>query len=170
MKPASQHPAVTGNRALASRMAKNPADPKPSRGGRGDYDLDDEVFFRGADGPRSGRVVSHGQHGCTVDEPCGKRHHVLWESVLGLKGRKTYPAKVVDRGSAGSILERADGSRFYVAGEVPLAEEPDDLSADEVLQKADELARLGERIALLAVAPARSIPAGLPLLWGLHVP
>lgn len=44
MKPASQHPAVTGNRILASRMAKNPADKKPSPGGRGSYDLDDEVL------------------------------------------------------------------------------------------------------------------------------
>ncbi len=87
MKPASKHPAVTGNRALTSRMAKNPADKKPSPGGRGSYDLDDEVFFQGADGPRSGRVVSHGQHGCTVDEPCGKRHQVLWDGVLGLNPR-----------------------------------------------------------------------------------
>jgi len=184
MKPASKHPAVTGGGKISARLsqlggnaASKKPKPTPAMGGRGGYDVDDEVFFTHASGgPRSGRVVSHGAHGCTVDEPCGKRHQVTWDRVLGLKGRKTWPARVVERGLSGSILEREDGTRFFTSGDVPVAEEPDALTLDaggqdELLQKADGIARLGERIDLLAIAPAPALPAGLlPLLWVRHVP
>ncbi len=167
-KPATQHPAASGK--IGARMARMPSVSQPSPGGRGSYDVHDEVFFHSASGPRSGRVVAHGQHGCTVDEPGGSRHQVTWDAVLGLKGRKTFPARVVDHGAGGAILEREDGSRFFAAGDVPVAADPDDLSCDEVLQKADEIARLGERISLLAAAPLSAIPPpGMLLLWGCDV-
>lgn len=164
------------NSKIDARMKRiGGQDQKPGRASMPGYDLDDEVFFRGDKGPLSGRLVSRGKHGCTVDEPCGKRHQVQWDGLLGLKTRKTYPARVIERGSGGAILERQDGARFFVAGGVPGPDEPEDvLSYDESgfvngaqLQKSDTLARLEECLALLAVPPApRRLPAGLPLLWG----
>jgi hypothetical protein len=84
MKPASKHPAVTGGK-IGARMARLGGEPnKPTTpGGRGGYDVDDEVFFTHASGgPGSGRVVCHGQHGCTVDDAGGARHQVTWDRVL----------------------------------------------------------------------------------------
>lgn len=173
--PATIHPAVQRPQAPASkldaRVARQQRGPEQPMGGRGSYDVDDEVFFTGRSGPMSGRVVCHGQHGCTVDDATGARHQVRWDSVLGLRGRKTFPARVVDRGSSGAIMEREDGSRFYVGGDVPVAEDPDDLALDEVMQKADAVARLGERIALLGVAsPRADMSDGMPVLWSADVP
>lgn len=168
MKPASKHPAVTGGGKIGARLSRMGSQPPMGQtGGRGSYDVDDEVFFtRPAGGPHSGRVVAHGQHGCTVDDAGGQRHQVAWDCVLGLKGRKTFPARVVERGLSGAILEREDGSRFYVNGDVPVAEEPDALTLDEsgedeLLQKAARLARLWRRIEQTPRLPAK----GVPLLW-----
>lgn len=174
-KPATNHPAVRRPPAPASkldaRMAHQQRGSEQPMGGRGGYDVDDEVFFSGKSGPMSGRVICLGQHGCTVCDSTGERHQVLWESMLGLKGRKTFPARVVDRGSSGSIMEREDGSRFYVSGDIPVAEDPDDLEFDEVMHKADTVARLGERIALLGAPSLRAdVLGGMPLLWGADVP
>lgn len=61
MKPASKHPAVTGK--IGARMSANPANKPTTPGGRGGYDVDDEVSFtHQSGGPSSGRVVCHGVH------------------------------------------------------------------------------------------------------------
>ncbi len=163
--PASKHPAVTGADdpllLRSRRRARSGADGHAKANAAGaflpgrSYDIDDEVFFRHGDGPRSGSVVARGKHGCTIEESCGQRHQVAWDRFLGLKGRKSYAARVVDRGAGGAIMERADGRRFFVSGSVPVAEEADALSWDESgtplpLQKADPLALLGHAIAGLA--------------------
>ena len=187
MKPASQHPAVSGaTGALAARTRqvqggsgdalarRTPAAGKRAAAAQpgGSYDVDDEVFFRHAEGPRSGRVVARGRHGCTVDEPCGRRHQIAWDGFLGLKGRQTYPARVVDRGAGGAIMEREDGRRFFVAGDVPAAEEPDALSWDESgtpapLEKADPVALLGHAIAGFGARWSAEVlePPARPLLF-----
>lgn len=115
MKPASKHPAVIGDR-LSSRLSKPHGPNKPAKpGGRGGYDVDDEVFFTcQSGGPSSGRVISHGQHGCTVDDAVGGRHQVTWDRVLGLKGRKTFPARVVGRRHQ-TKKESDSSSRFPAA-------------------------------------------------------
>lgn len=72
MKSASKHPAVTGK--IGARMSANPANKPTTPGGRGGYDVDDEVFFtHQSDGPSSGRVVCN-----SVDSArCAERVHQL---------------------------------------------------------------------------------------------
>lgn len=87
--------------------------------------MGDHVFFhREGKGPHAGCVASHGVHGCLVDDHLGERHSVPWGRVLGLKTKAVLPAKVVDRGVGGSILEHPDGRRVFVAGELPIPDEP----------------------------------------------
>lgn len=95
----------------------------------------DHVFFhKDGAGPDAGRVVAHGVHGCTVDGGGEARHKVKWGRVLGLKQKAVLPAKVVDRGVGGAILEHPGGRRVFVAGDLPIPDEPaklTDLSALE---------------------------------------
>lgn len=167
--------------AVRGKKHASPIDARLQRRGDAEqpgsgYSEGDEVYFRGDKGPLSGRVLARGKDGCTVACADKKRHKVLWGSVLGLRSRRSYSGRVVDRGAAGSIIERDDGTRVFVAGDLPVPDEPaalafdDDgrrLSADDV-RKADAIARLRERIDLLAAAPARRPRAGVPLLWDEH--
>jgi hypothetical protein len=90
--------------------------------------VDDHVFYhRDGAGPRAGRVVAHGVHGCTVEDERGGRDKVRWARVLGVKTKAVKAGKVVDRGQDGAIVEHEDGRRVFVAGELP-GDEPTRLS------------------------------------------
>lgn len=75
--------------------------------------LDDEVFFHHATGPRSGKVVAVGRHGCTVDHG-GKHHQVKWEHVAGMKKRSPVRYRVLEQGEDGLIVQDHRGARRYV--------------------------------------------------------
>lgn len=165
--PASRHPAIAGDKILArmSRMGISGRHPFASS-----YEVGDDVFFTHQNGPQSGRVIASGRHGCTVCDSSGGQHRVKWADMLGLKGRKTFAARVVDRGTGGAIMEREDGSRFYVSGAIPDWQEADILSPDdpfeqEMLTKADAIARIQERIDLVRRMARRPRVSGLHLLW-----
>lgn len=89
--------------------SKKPVDPADLP----DVELHDEVYFRHAAGPKTGRVLARGQHGCTI-EADGTRHKVKWESFLGHKVRVRPDVKVVDQGKDGMIVEDPHGRRRYV--------------------------------------------------------
>lgn len=135
--------------------------------------VDDHVYFQHDKmGPHFGRVIAHGQHGCTVEDPARQRHQVRWARVLGLKARAVHPMKVADQGVGGAILEHEDGRRVFVAGElpVPVPATPLDLSSleDEArMAKALRADALDAMLASLRQRPLhRTVPAdGLPLLF-----
>lgn len=75
--------------------------------------LEDEVFFHHETGPRSGKVVATGRHGCTVDHG-GKHHKVKWEHVAGVKKRAQVRYRVLEKGEDGLIVQDHRGARRYV--------------------------------------------------------
>jgi hypothetical protein len=76
-------------------------------------DVGDEIYVQHREGPKSGRVVGHGEHGATV-ELDGKHHRVLWKHVLGAKKRAVQHYNVVDEGEDGVIVEDSNGRRRYL--------------------------------------------------------
>lgn len=73
----------------------------------------DEVYFRHAQGPASGRVLCTGKHGMTV-ECNGGRRQVRWEHLLGHKKRNIQRLHVVDKGEDGLIVRDSAGKHHYV--------------------------------------------------------
>lgn len=82
----------------------------------------DEVYFDHAAGPRAGRVLAHGRHGCTIE--CeGRRHKVKWEKVLGHKKRSELHYDVLEEGEDGMIVADASGRRRFIGVQTPDAPE-----------------------------------------------
>lgn len=82
---------------------------------RPDVEIHDEIYYRHKDGPRSGKVVSVGEHGCQVDcSAGGGRHKVRWADLHGHKVRVRPDVKVVDQGIDGMLVEDPRGRRRYV--------------------------------------------------------
>lgn len=97
---------------MTDSIKKNPNsdDPTATTG----VDIGDELYFHHAGEPRSGRVVAHGKHGCTLD--CdGKHHPVKWDRVLGHKKRASQHYSVVDQGEDGMIVEDASGKKRFIS-------------------------------------------------------
>lgn len=93
-------------------------DPKAPLSGKGraeppDVERHDEVYFRHTSGPKVGRVLARGSHGCTI-EADGARHKVKWENFLGHKVRVRPDVKVVDQGEDGLLVEDSTGRRRFV--------------------------------------------------------
>jgi predicted ABC-type ATPase len=78
-----------------------------------DVERHDEVYFRHPSGPKCGKVLSRGQHGCVI-EADGKRHKVKWEHLHGHKVRVRPDVKVVDTGEDGFIVADGSGRRRFV--------------------------------------------------------
>ena len=76
-------------------------------------DVGDEIYVQHRAGPRSGRVVAHGEHGATV-ELDGKHHKVHWKHVLGAKKRAVQHYNVVEEGEDGVIVEDSNGRRRFL--------------------------------------------------------
>ena len=93
-------------------MPKAAAQPKPVDNPP-DIERHDEVYFRHVAGPKVGRVLSRGSHGCVI-EADGERHKVRWEHFLGHKVRVRPDVRVVDKGEDGFLVESASGERRFV--------------------------------------------------------
>lgn len=83
----------------------------------------DDLYFKHAGQPCAGRVMAHGQHGCTLDHD-GKQRQVKWEHVLGHKKRATQRYSVVDQGEDGMIIEDANGARQFIGVDNEARENP----------------------------------------------
>lgn len=94
-------------------MAKPSRKPAEAPETTPDVERHDEVYFRHASGPRAGRVLSRGAHGCVIDAD-GERHKVRWEHFLGHKVRVRPDVKVVDKGEDGFLVEDGAGARRFV--------------------------------------------------------
>lgn len=91
-----------------------PVEQHPKRAGvhRGD-----EVYYDHPRGARSGTVLAHGEHGCTIQ--CGKqRHKVKWDRILGHKKRSEQHYAVVEDGEDGMVVADKAGRRRFI-GTVP---------------------------------------------------
>lgn len=75
---------------------------------------DDEVYFHKSGKPVSGKVLSAGKHGCTVEHE-GKQHKVKWEHISGHKKRAPQNYKILDHGEDGMIVENQHGERHYLS-------------------------------------------------------
>lgn len=96
------------------------SDKKPTP--RTGFYKNDEVYFDHPSGPRSGRILAYGKHGCTID--CeGKRHKVKWDRVSGHKKRSELSYNVVDHGEDGMIVEDSSGRRRFIG--VPMQNAPE---------------------------------------------
>ena len=144
---------------------------KPLKSENSGYGVDDHVFFHHEKlGPKSGRVICHGLDGCTVEDEAKGRHQVHWHRVLGLKSRSSYPATVVDRGTGGAILQRQDGRRMFVAGELPIAEMPSNTPLSGLhdrarMAKALQFSKLDAMVGIIKARPALAAPdRAMPLM------
>lgn len=88
---------------------EKPQDPEPRPG----VEVGDHLYVHHKGQPCTGRVVSHGRHGVTVD--IDKQHHkVKWDKVLGHKQRAQQRFSVVDQGEDGMLVEDAQGRRRFI--------------------------------------------------------
>ena len=94
-------------------MKDDDAEKKKLGASRGDIHRGDHVYFNHPSGPRSGKVVCHGRHGCTV-ECDNEQHRVKWHNVLGHKSKVDKTYKVVEEGHDGMIVEDETGKRRFV--------------------------------------------------------
>jgi len=102
--------------------------------------IDDEIFFNHPEqGIGSGRVLAHGEDGCTVSHDSGNVG-VPWGSFLGHKKRAERGYDVVDHGEAGAILkDRVTGKHHFVGAQeadnpkdtTDNADDADDKNADD---------------------------------------
>lgn len=90
--------------------------------------IDDEVFFHHREGPRSGKVVATGRHGCTVKHK-GEHHKVRWEHLAGHKKRAQQRYTVLEKGEDGLIVQDQRGAKRYVG--IPPEAKPERLELDE---------------------------------------
>ena len=75
----------------------------------------DEVYFYKAAGvPASGKLVCHGEHGCTIEHE-GMHHKAHWHNVLGVKRRAKRRYHVEEERDDGMIVRDHTGRRSYVA-------------------------------------------------------
>lgn len=95
-------------------MQAAPKKPQAASQRRHDVIPGDEVYVNHASGPMTGRVLSHGEHGCWV-ESGGKRHKVPWQHLLGHKRRARQEYSVVDEGEDGMLVQDRNGRRQYLA-------------------------------------------------------
>lgn len=74
----------------------------------------DEIFFHHQGQPKTGKVLSVGRHGCTVDHE-GTQHKLKWEHVAGHKKRAPQNFKVLDHGEDGMIVENQHGQKRFLS-------------------------------------------------------
>ena len=93
---------------------------------------DDEVYFHKGGQPVSGKVLSIGRHGCTVEHE-GKQHKLKWAHLAGHKKRAQQNYKVIEEGEDGLIVEDASGGRRLVS--IPPEARQERLVLDEPKKK-----------------------------------
>ncbi len=102
---------------MSGHTFKPAEDPQPMPG----VEPGDHVYFQHKHGPKSGKVLSAGKHGATVEAE-GARHQVHWHHVLGHKERMQHQMELVDKGEDGAIVKDEKGKHKFMAGDVPDAE------------------------------------------------
>lgn len=75
----------------------------------------DSLYYHGPGGVGHAPVLCAGKHGVTLDID-GQPTAVRWQHVLGHRERVSYPARIVDAGEDGAIVEEDDGTRAYIEG------------------------------------------------------
>lgn len=125
-------------------MAKTPAPlpkaPKPAD--RPHLERGDEIYFQHKGEPYLGKVLSHGEHGCTVELNGGGRHKVRWEGVVGHKRRMQPELSIVDQGEDGFVArDQRSGRLRYIADPLDEAEGEADTMAKSFLP-ADPIDRI----------------------------
>lgn len=86
-----------------------PKDPEPRAG----VEVGDHLYVHHKGQPCTGRVVSHGKHGVTVDIDA-QHHKVKWDKVLGHKQRLPQRYSIVDQGEDGMLVEDDQGRRRFI--------------------------------------------------------
>lgn len=124
--------------------------PEPRPG----VEVGDEVYFHHADGPRSGKVVAHGRHGCTIKAD-DAHHKVPWKHLLGHKKRAPQQYRVVEEGDDGMIVEDKAGRRRFIA--VP----PEAREEQMIVKSSDGGGRLVQLVRDVAPAPREEQSAEL---------
>lgn len=128
-----------------------------------DVERHDEVYFRHGSGPKAGRVLSRGAHGCVI-EADGERHKVRWEHLLGHKVRVRADVKVVDSGEDGFVVEASGGARRFVRDPLGVVD-PGEQAAPRGMKKAlsptvllvGEPLEMSKALARPAAAPAPTL-------------
>lgn len=121
-------------------MPKTPDQAKPGAqaGARPMVERGDHLYFKARGKPFTGKVLSHGEHGCTL-EVKGQKHKVRWEHVLGVKMRVQPALSIVDQGEDGFVAkDQHSGKLRYVHDPIGVGE--DDLEQEDTLTKALQLA------------------------------
>lgn len=130
---------------------------KPQQTPRPGVEPGDELYFHHAGQPVSGRVLCHGEHGCTIDHD-GEHRKVYWSDVLGHKRRAQKKFEVVDEGEDGAIVKDGTGKSRFVAGPVP---KPAPKKPGAKPKDMEEL----ERHVREAAPIAKALPAGRVLFF-----
>lgn len=81
---------------------------------RGDVEHGDELYLNHRGQPCTGRVLSHGQHGVTVDIG-GQQHQVRWDGVMGHKRRVPLSFEVLEQGEDGMLVRDKSGRKRFIA-------------------------------------------------------
>jgi hypothetical protein len=84
----------------------------------------DSLYYHGPGGVGHAPVLCAGKHGVTLDID-GQPTAVRWQHVLGHRERVSYPARIVDAGEDGAIVEEDDGTRAYIEGLAKPEPEPE---------------------------------------------
>jgi len=124
----------------------------------------DSVYFQSKHGPKSGVVLSHGEHGLSVDSD-GQTHKVYWKHLLGHKQRLQHKMSLVEKGEDGAIVKNEKGDHSYIAGEMPeAAGYLDKISSLDENSEGDLITRRIEReleqVTRYMVVDARSLDDG----------
>lgn len=91
----------------------NPKQPHPKAAGM--HKMDEVYYEHPRLGAVAGKVLAHGEHGCTVEAPCGKRHKVKWDSVHGHKKRSDQGYAMVEHGEDGLVVADKAGKRRFIS-------------------------------------------------------
>jgi len=120
----------------------------------------DEVFFHHEGEPRSGKVLSAGQHGCMIEHG-GKKLPVKWSKIAGHKKRAAQQFSIVDKGEDGVIVADKAGRKRYVSA-------PQKAPEEKPLKKSfDQTYQSGDAVMLKSGVPG--VIVGRPGLDGAHV-
>lgn len=105
----------------------------------------DEIYFHHKGTPYTGKVLAHGEHGCTVEFPKGGRCKVRWDSYAGHRKRTQPELSIVDQGEDGFVAKEGPSGRMRYVHD-PL-DGPEDEGED--LTKAFEPTNAIERLILM---------------------
>lgn len=90
------------------------------------------------------KVRAVGKHGFQADGEDGQRHKLHHDSYLGHKARALHTYELVDQGADGVVVERGDGVRRFLRGELPNGDDEAEGQSGDAKEKDPLLAGLDE--------------------------